>query len=202
MTCGIYTIKNKVNGKIYVGSSNNIKRRWKQHRERIEKGEHSNEHLVSAWNKYGENSFEFSVIEECKKDILIEREQHWMDFYKAMDREFGYNKTKAQPFSHFSEETREKMSKAKKGRKLSERTKKLIGKAVTGHALSDEAKRKIGEKVTAAQTGRKHSEETRKKMKESRNKRVYTEEEKAELSRRMKENWAKNKNFAKKKEND
>ena len=67
---GIYGIRNIANNKIYIGLSSDIYKRWKTHRNNLNKGKHINDHLQSAWNEYGENSFDFFIIE---KYLLITR---------------------------------------------------------------------------------------------------------------------------------
>lgn len=57
----IYTITNTISGKVYVGQSINIRRRWHSHRWHLNKGIHGNEHLQRSWTKYGESSFIFVV---------------------------------------------------------------------------------------------------------------------------------------------
>lgn len=89
---GIYCIENKINGKKYIGLSNNIYKRWSYHLEDFEAHRHKNIHLQRAWNKYGEKNFEFSIIERCTLDQLCEREVYWIDYYKSFD--FGYNMTR------------------------------------------------------------------------------------------------------------
>ena len=54
--CGVYKIVNTVNGKIYIGSSKNIDRRWNEHIRVLELNAHNNQHLQNAWNKYGKNN--------------------------------------------------------------------------------------------------------------------------------------------------
>ena len=88
---GIYKIENKVNGKVYVGQSVDITSRWKSHRSELKRGIHYNDHLQRAWNKYGENNFTFTVIEECKKDDLNDKEIYWIDYFKSCEYENGYN---------------------------------------------------------------------------------------------------------------
>ena len=60
---GIYCIKNVVTGKMYIGSSINIAGRWKQHRYQLNTNRHENHYLQHSWNKHGEGSFEFSILE-------------------------------------------------------------------------------------------------------------------------------------------
>ena len=60
---GIYRIKNTVNGRSYIGSSVNILTRMKRHCYELEKSKHNNKHMQRAYDKYGPDSFHFSVVE-------------------------------------------------------------------------------------------------------------------------------------------
>ena len=85
-------IRNKVNNKVYIGSSVNIERRWYSHRYDLRCNKHNNKHLQNAWNKYGEDNFEFIVLEEVKdKSALRIREQYWLNKYQAFNASIGYN---------------------------------------------------------------------------------------------------------------
>ena len=88
--CGVYKITNKVNDKIYIGSSNNVEKRWHQHKIQLRAGEHKNTHLQHAWDLYGEDNFIFEIIEECSPEIQFEREQHYLDTLNPFD-DHGYN---------------------------------------------------------------------------------------------------------------
>ena len=79
---GIYKIVNKINGKYYVGSSVNCHNRWIQHRHGLRYNKHHNNHLQNAYNYYGEDNFNFIVIEHCSVSDLIEREQLYLDICK------------------------------------------------------------------------------------------------------------------------
>jgi group I intron endonuclease len=59
----IYKIINVVNNKFYVGSTTNKKVRFRQHRKLLRGNRHHCKHLQAAWNKYGEDKFEFVVVE-------------------------------------------------------------------------------------------------------------------------------------------
>ena len=59
---GIYTIICKTTGKYYIGSAVWIRKRWRNHREDLRKGKHHNLYLQRAWNKYGEDNFDFIVF--------------------------------------------------------------------------------------------------------------------------------------------
>ncbi len=75
---GIYQIRNKKTGTVYIGSSVHITRRWKQHRESLDRGIHSNSMLQQDWECFGKRAFEFSVIEVVADEkMLTDREHYW-----------------------------------------------------------------------------------------------------------------------------
>ncbi len=82
MKSGIYKIVNRVNGKYYVGSSNNIGWRTYSHFHKLKLGKHENSHLQNAWNKYGESAFEIVIVEELPKELLLITEQKYLDLAK------------------------------------------------------------------------------------------------------------------------
>lgn len=88
--CGVYKITNTSNGKFYVGSSNNVEKRWQQHISELTDGVHKNQHLQNAWNLYGKDSFIFETVEECLPDVQFEREQYYLDTLNPFDNR-GYN---------------------------------------------------------------------------------------------------------------
>lgn len=79
MTCGIYMIKKKDTGQIYIGQSVNIERRWQEH---ISKGKDKS-YIDRAINKYGQDNFVLMIIEEVPKGKLNKREQYWIQYYNA-----------------------------------------------------------------------------------------------------------------------
>jgi predicted GIY-YIG superfamily endonuclease len=89
---GIYKIENLVNGKVYIGSSQDINKRWKQHLYSLRKGQHHSYHLQKAWEKYGEENFKFEIVEVVTDEsLLITLEQKWINSYKSYDSKYGYN---------------------------------------------------------------------------------------------------------------
>ena len=91
--CGIYCIENTVNHKKYIGLSIDITRRWYEHKSDLKRNVHINPCLQKAWNKYGERSFRFYVIELCDDKYLIDKEKIYIDKYKTLTHEHGYNIT-------------------------------------------------------------------------------------------------------------
>jgi len=76
---GIYCIINTINGKKYIGSSINIQDRLQKHRYELRKQKHGNRKLQNSWNKYSEEIFDFYILEFCNKELLLEREQYFID---------------------------------------------------------------------------------------------------------------------------
>lgn len=90
--CGVYIIRNKINGKVYVGSTiNKIKRRWQDHLKRLKRGTHANTHLQSAYLKYGAEAFSWEVIENTSREETRKRESYWINYYDARNPKVGYN---------------------------------------------------------------------------------------------------------------
>lgn len=79
-TIGVYRIRNKRNGKFYVGSSIEIEKRLERHRRELEQGIHHCIYLQRAWNKYGADSFIFEIIHECSSEEEARSiEQQYLD---------------------------------------------------------------------------------------------------------------------------
>jgi group I intron endonuclease len=93
---GIYQITNIITRKIYIGSTKNyFKNRWWSHKNDLKNKNHCNQYLQRAWDKYGETSFIFSVLEEnVPYEKLHEREQYWIDKTNCTNFEIGYNLNK------------------------------------------------------------------------------------------------------------
>jgi hypothetical protein len=88
---GVYQIRCVPTGKVYVGSAVNLWKRWEQHRRSLRKGQHGNRYLQAAWNKYGEESFDFSVLEFVDVIDLLRAEQEWIDATGCVDKDIGFN---------------------------------------------------------------------------------------------------------------
>lgn len=91
MKTGVYKILNKITGKMYIGYSTNIVSRWYGHKSQLRRNIHKNVYLQGAWNKYGEQNFEFIILEECLKNDLCKKEYFYINQYNSTNRLIGYN---------------------------------------------------------------------------------------------------------------
>lgn len=176
VVCGIYMIKNKVNNNIYIGQAADINDRWNEHIRALRGQYHFNNHLQRAWNKYKENNFEFSIVEECNEDKLNEREIYWIAEYNSYYS--GYNQTKGgcgmRGFVH-SDETKEKISNSAKRRLAVVENHPMYGKR---HSDESRVKMSVAQKkrfedpeqrenARRAHLGMSHSEDSKKKQSEN-----------------------------------
>lgn len=111
---GIYKITNP-NGKIYIGQSIDIERRYTQHKNPKESKRQKILHRSLA--KYGVENHIFEIIEECSVDCLDERELYWGEYYNVLNGK-GLNCRLGKGRGVVSEELRERMKISNKGKKL------------------------------------------------------------------------------------
>ncbi|MCC7208310.1 MAG: GIY-YIG nuclease family protein [Anaerolineae bacterium] len=154
---GVYKITCTTNGKFYIGSSNNVIRRLKDHIYALNRGRHDNQYLQHAWDLHGGAAFEFCVIEACNTQSLLEAEQTWMDTLDACNRSVGYNigifAASGMRGRKASAETKEKQSRIRQGRKPSPESVAKTALGLMGHECFAETR----EKISRAKKGRKVS---------------------------------------------
>lgn len=91
---GIYKIQNLINNKVYIGSSTSILNRFAKHKQLLLNNKHFNKHLQSSFNTYGINNFSFEILEKFEnidKDLIRDREEYNILFFKSNNNNFGYN---------------------------------------------------------------------------------------------------------------
>ena len=210
----IYKVINVVNDKAYIGQTVvGLEKRRRRHIVEAN-GKHNNFYFHNALKKYGLENFNWKIIEFCdSKEELDEMEFHYIKRYNS--REAGYNLTFGGDgivgFKH-STATRERMSKARKGRKMTEeaRLKLILNHAdfsgennpmygvtspMKGKHHTVETKLKISNhlkgrkfsdehkrKISEAHKGKEISKETKRKMSEASGKRRHSEETKKKIS--------------------
>lgn len=158
---GIYQILNKIDNRCYIGQSIHLEIRKEEHFSELRRNIHKNKYLQNAFNKYGENNFQFNILEECSKDDLSSKEIFWIDYYGGYESSKTYNLTpggyslfgKANPCYGriWTEEERQKQSERLKevfkdptkcsmyGKKHSEATKDKIRKTLSNRKQTEES---------------------------------------------------------------
>lgn len=171
---GVYAILNP-KSQIYIGSSNNIERRFYQYKGLYENNQPK---LFNSLKKYGPENHYYFVIEYCELEDLLKKEREWGEYFNSLDRKSGLNlmlpgyddiKTV------MSEETKAKIGKAHKGKVLSKEHKTALLSSVKGKKQTPEhiEKRKmVGERNPAYGKayfkGTKHTQQARMRMSEAR----------------------------------
>ena len=157
MTCGIYKITSP-SGRIYIGQSRNIERRWSTYYNNDCKGQIKLKH---SFEKYGAKAHTFEIIEECKFEKLNIRERYWQEFYNSMiDGLNCYLTNTEEKPKVLSAETRQKISLSRLGQKPSKESCLKMSISSTGKKHSEETKLKM----SSFHSGKKVSEETKLKM--------------------------------------
>ena len=125
---GIYYIKNLINNKLYIGQSIDVYTRLSRHKTDL-RGSRDSKHLQRAYDKYGEDNFEFKLLMECSEDDLDFWEKHYIEQLDTQNENCGYNLDGG----------------GSKSRLMSDKTKSLMSIARKGRVVSDETRRKLSE---------------------------------------------------------
>lgn len=187
LTPCIYRIRNRVNDKVYIGSTVAFTHRRTGHLKALQAKRHHSIVLQRAWNKYGAESFDFEIIEFVEdREFLLAREQSWINQTKSFLRKHGYNICQ---YVHGplgvkrSKSFCENLSRMHKGntyslgKPCSQETRELIAQSKRGKSLSTAHKLKM----SAIFSGKGNPSYGRKK----------TDEEKCRISQGVKNHWAK-----------
>jgi len=133
---GIYQISCSKTNKIYIGSALKLNKRWREHLSLLRRGIHYNRYLQRSWNKHGERSHIFKIVETVSdENKLVIREQSWIDKLDVTDPIKGFNLSPTAGSNlgyKFTEEQKKKLSKTHTGKFLPESQKKAISASMKG----------------------------------------------------------------------
>lgn len=150
---GIYRWTNIINSKTYVGSANDLTIRLRVYFS-VSRLNKSHSAIYKAILKYGHANFKLEILEYCNSDVLLAREQYYLDLLKP-----AYNILSIAGSSLGYKHTVQTLDKFKV-RTFSSKTLDNLSKSALGRVLSDETKAKI----SVAHKGKTLSEATRSKL--------------------------------------
>lgn len=158
---GVYAIRNTVNDKHYIGSASvSLKTRWYAHKKMLRDRKHFNRHLQSAWDKYGEESFEFLVLLRIQPNRCLEIEQYYIDYHWCMKSCYNLSPTAGSQLGiKRSDETRARMSEAIK-KSVTEESRRKTRERNRSRIVTDESRARM----SASHKGKKHTEEHKAKL--------------------------------------
>lgn len=168
LNSGVYGIFSKIDDRVYIGSATNFDLRKKTHFDKLKSNVHVNKPLQNFVNKYGIENVEFIVLSKCPSEYCIKLEQFFLDNFT---NKFNIRIIAESNFGlKASEETKQKMSKVRKGKAIrgygftvTEKTKSKMSRAGKNKVFTEEHKQNL---KLAAQ---KRSEELSQKHKGSNN---------------------------------
>ena len=86
---GIYIITNKINGKKYIGQSNNMRKRFSDYNSKNKKDSRP---IYQDIRKFGSDNFTFEIIElDNERELMDEKETYYIKKFNTLDPDFGYN---------------------------------------------------------------------------------------------------------------
>jgi hypothetical protein len=210
----IYRILNVANDHFYIGSSINIRRRRWEHWDSLKKGLHHCTALQHAWNEFGEDAFEFEILEEVEDDTqLLNIEETYLmkhaGSYECYNTAMSVHQSPASlPWvrAKISEGLRRKYAdedyNPRIGRQHSDETKATISAKVQAAVAagrggkfipSEETRARMSQALKGNQNAKGHvrTEEHRRKLSEASTGnqnwlgRTHTDEAKAKISKRV-----------------
>lgn len=192
----VYRVFNVVTEQFYIGSAVNFRRRRWEHIDSLKKGTHHCVKLQAAWDEYGQDAFEFEVLEEVPDEEVLRIEDTYLVQHAGHERCYNTALSTMQP-SSTAAATREKIRASMKRLYAEPSKHPRFGKA---HTEETKAKISAAKKANPVRhwLGKQRDEETRQKISEAQKNvpkpgRVYTEEGLAKVREVMRRNAKENK---------
>ena len=108
----VYKITNTITGDFYVGSSKDVKQRWRAHKKPSVWKNYPNNQMYIDMQKYGVEKFSFQILEEVEPEELKVAEQQFIELLKPT-----YNNINAKGLDiERRKETKKEYRKSEKGK--------------------------------------------------------------------------------------
>ena len=160
---GIYIITNNTTNESYIGQSNNVERRFFEHRSPSNiKGSRSL--VAQSIRKYGIENFSFEILKECTQEELIDLERMFIKkLHPALNRQYtGWGHTEAtkcairkktkEHWNNLTDDEKNRIIKCNlvgpgKNHQVSQSARMKISETLKGRPLSKAHKQKISDSL-------------------------------------------------------
>ena len=114
---GVYKITNTITGDFYIGSSNDVKRRWAQHKHKSVWKNYPNIPMYLDMQKYGVEKFSFQILEEVEEGKLKDAEQQFIETLKPTYNQMNASGLDIERYKEYQKEYEKEYQKSDKGKK-------------------------------------------------------------------------------------
>ena len=141
---GVYKITNTITGDFYIGSSKDVKERWRSHKKPSTWNKQPNNPLYLDMQKYGVDKFAFEILAEVEENKLKEAEQQFIETLKPTYNNYRAKGLDVERYNEALRKANKKYQKTEKGKKSHRKANKQYnnqlcsynGETLTLHALS------------------------------------------------------------------
>ena len=139
---GIYKITNTITNDFYIGSSKNVKRRWRAHKCKSTWKNNPNKQLYQDMQKYGLDKFDFQILAEVEEGKLKETEQQFIETLKPSYNQMNANGLNIERHKKYKKEYNKSDKRKESNRKYKNQLCFYNGQTITLCALRTRFERK------------------------------------------------------------
>ena len=121
---GVYKITNTITGDFYIGSSNDVKKRWKEHKCQSRWNEYPNNPMYLDMQEYGKDKFVFELLAEVEEGKLKEKEQYFIELLKPAYNDRNANGWDIERRKKYNKEYQKEYQKTEKGKESNKKAHK------------------------------------------------------------------------------
>ena len=138
----VYKITNTITGDFYIGSSKDVKKRWREHKCQSKWKDNPNKQLYKDMQKYGLDKFDFEILEQVEIDKLKEKEQQFIETLKPTYNNRNANGWNTERYKKYEKSDKRKESHRKANNKYHNQLCYYNGETLTLCALKGRFRRK------------------------------------------------------------